>query len=229
MKDVLRAAVIAFAAAVLAGCGSREEERAAEAAPAGEEAAPQTEEGHDTSRKVCEMKTTVPVAREWTTYWDHERVQHSGSNDSHASSIHWADAEGEKALASNPNALSVTCASDGSPELMVSLQSIGSTKADIPQGPGTYPIVPRSTDGSVKPGTFIAPGLHFDGLMFEATGGTLTVERLDMNGVAGSFVVDGVEHPAQGTRSIHVEGSFDIPCVGDQLERLCTAPERRRQ
>jgi hypothetical protein len=111
---------------------------------------------------------------------------------------------------------------------MVSLQSFGSTKADIPAAAGTYPIVPRQTDGKVKPGTFIAGVLHLDGAMFEATGGTVKVDRLDMNGVAGSFSVDGAEHPAMGTRTIHLEGTFDIPCVGDQLEKRCTAPERRR-
>jgi len=31
-----------------------------------------------------------------------------------------------------------------------------------------------------------------------------------------------------GKRSLHLEGTFDIPCIGARLERLCTAPERRR-
>lgn len=232
MKDAIRLALIAAAGVLLAGCGAKEEGQTADtahtaAAPeesGSEEAAPAV----DKSRKVCELKTTAPVAHEWTTYWDTERVQYSGNNDSHASSIHWADAEAEKALANTPNALSIVCRSNDAPAVLVSLDSFGSSKTDVPLGAGTYPIVPKSQDGKMKPGTFVAGVLQFDGGMFEAASGTLKVDRLDMNGVAGSFIVDGAEHPALGKRTIHLEGSFDIPCVGETLEKLCTAPERRR-
>jgi hypothetical protein len=229
MKDVIRATVLAAAAALLAGCGKSEERATDTSAAPGDTPGEEAAAAPDQSRKVCELESTAPAAHQWTTWWDTERVQYSGQNDSWASSIHWADAEGERALANNPKALSITCKSDDAPAVIVSLQSFGSTKADIPASSGTYPIVPRSTDGKVKPGTFIAGVLSLDNAMFEATGGTVQVDRLDMNGVAGSFTVDGAEHPAMGTRTIHLEGTFDIPCIGDQLERLCTAPERRRQ
>ena len=41
-----------------------------------------------------------------------------------------------------------------------------------------------------------------------------------MNGVAGSFVIDGNEI-LMGSRPMHVEGTFDMPCRQAMLESAC--------
>lgn len=226
MKDVIRLALIATAGILLAGCGTKEEPSAeATAAPvesASEEAAPPK-----LTRKVCELKLTAPVEREWVMYWDQDSVNAGGSNDSHARSIHWANAQEREAVKDNPEALGVACRQEQDPILVVALNSLGSTETDIPAGPGTYPVVPKSQDGKVKPGTFIATVLFENG-MFDARGGSITVEKLDTTGVSGTFIVDATEMPAYGNRQFRVEGKFDLPCIGSTLESLCTAPERRQ-
>ena len=226
MKDAFRLALIAAAGVLLAGCGTKEEEPVADST-----AAPAEDTGEDAppvlTRKVCELRLTAPVEKEFVMYWNQESVNAGGSNDSYASSIHWANAQEREALKSNPNALRVACRQERDPLLTVVLDSFGSTEQQIPAGPGTYPIVPKSRDGKVKPGTFIANLLYEKG-MFEVTGGSISVEKLDTTGVIGTFIVEATEMPAYGNRPFRVEGKFDLPCIGDTLESLCTAPERRQ-
>jgi hypothetical protein len=218
---------IAIAGTMLAGCGSKKEETADAPAPAGE--AP-SEEGAPPvlTRKVCELKMTAPIEKEWVMYWDQDKVNAGGGNDSFGRSVHWANDQERESLKNNPEALSIACRQEEEPVLMIALNAFGSTEKDIPAGPGTYPIVPRKDDGSVTPGTFIAGGLIYENGMFEATGGTLKIDKLDTTGVAGSFSVEGKEIPVYGNRELKVEGRFDIPCIGSTLESLCTAPERRK-
>jgi hypothetical protein len=63
-------------------------------------------------------------------------------------------------------------------------------------------------------------GLMFDGRAFDSRSGTLTISRFDMQGVAGSFVIDGAEMNEEAA-PIHIEGTFDIPCRAIQLESDC--------
>jgi hypothetical protein len=212
---------------LLAGCGAKEEGQPAESAAAPAEDSTGESAPPVLTRKVCELRLTAPVEKEWVMYWDQEKINAGGGNDSHATSIHWANAQEREALKNNPEALGVACRQENDPLLMVVLDSFGSTEKDIPAGPGTYPVVPKSADGKVKPGTFIATVLYESG-MFDATGGTITVEKLDTTGVTGTFVVEATEMPAYGNRQFRVEGKFDLPCVGSTLESLCTAPERRQ-
>ena len=81
MKDAFRLALIAAAGVLLAGCGTKEEEPVADstAAPAegtGEDAPPVL------TRKVCELRLTAPVEKEFVMYWNQESVNAGGSNDS---------------------------------------------------------------------------------------------------------------------------------------------------
>jgi hypothetical protein len=226
MKDSFRLALIAAAVAWLAACGSRQEEQTTEAAAAPEESASEEATPAVPTRKVCELKLTAPVEKEWVMYWDQERVNAGGGNDSYAKSVHWANDQEREAMKDNPEALAVACRQEQDPLLMVVLDSFGSTASDIPAGPGTYPVVPKSQDGKVKPGTFIATVLFEKG-MFDVRGGSITVEKLDTTGVVGTFVVEAAEMPVYGNRQLRVEGKFDLPCIGGTLESLCTAPERR--
>ena len=91
----------------------------------------------------------------------------------------------------------------------------------MPLGPGTYSIVGKSS-GEVRPGQLLAGPLSFNRVMYDATGGSLKLERFNMDGVAGSFVIDAVEEFSRG-KPVHLEGRFEIPCRGGMLESECTA------
>jgi hypothetical protein len=234
MKDVIRAVIVMASAvalaAVIAGCGAREEEQTADNAPESQEAASESAAPAEAkSRQVCHIKVTSPEMKEShevRTYWNDASVQAGGGNESFAKSIHWGDEKVKETMSRDPIALTLNCTSREKPEVIVAFQAMGSKMTDIPLGAGTYAIVQNT--GDFKPGTFISLGLFYNDVMFEAKGGSIKLDRLDMNGVAGSFTVDGAEHPNIGTRTIHIEGTFDIPCAGGSLEMLCTAPERRR-
>src|SRR4029078_11181547 len=94
-----------------------------------------------------------------------------------------------------------------------------------PLGPGTYPIVGKS-GGEVQPGQILAGSLTYGTGMYDARGGTLKLDRFDTDGVAGSFVIDGVE-ALNGSRKFHIEGTFEIPCRGGMLETECRANKAR--
>jgi hypothetical protein len=107
----------------------------------------------------------------------------------------------------------------------VSLAAFSSTEKDLPLGPGSYPIVGKAS-GEVRPGQFLAGTLAYDQGMYDARGGTLKLDKFDTDGVAGSFVIDGVE-ALNGSRKIHLEGTFEIPCRGGMLETECKANKAR--
>jgi len=181
----------------------------------------------DARLEACRIRMTAPEKHEWTTWWDPKGVALSGEGPSSVHSVYWASAKEKETLHANKSAmpLDINCSNDGPPEILVSLAAFSSTKKDLPLGPGTYSIVGKAS-GEVKPGQILAGSLTFKKEMYDARSGTLKLDRFDMQGVSGSFVIDGVE-ALSGRRPIHLEGTFEIPCRGGMLETECKANKAR--
>ena len=173
--------------------------------------------------EACRIHMTLPSEHRWTSTWDPGGVEPSGESPSSAHSMYWASAKEQATLRANKTAmpLDINCHAPGPPAIGVSLAALSSTERDFPLGPGTYRIVGK-TGGEVRPGEVLAGVLLFDDHEYDATGGTLVIERFDMEGVAGTFRIDGIESLARNRR-LHIEGSFEIPCHGGMLETECRA------
>jgi hypothetical protein len=186
-----------------------------------------TSSAADPRLEACRIRMTAPAKHEWTTWWDPKGVALSGEGPSSVHSSHWASRKEQKTLDANKSAmpLDINCSNDGPPEILVSLAAFSSTEKDVPLGPGTYPIVGKSS-GEVKPGQILAGSLTYNKGMYDARSGTLELERFDKEGVAGSFVIEGVEELG-GRRRIHIEGTFEIPCRGGMLQTDCMANKSR--
>lgn len=177
--------------------------------------------------EACKVKMTQPEVHEWTTYWDPAHSRTVSQNPSGVRSGHWGD-EHEKKVANDmgtANALELGCGSDDrvKPTILINITAFDSSLTDVPLAPGTYVIAPRASPAKNKPGEFFLGGLgalHFDDAMFEAKSGTLKIDRFDMNGIKGSFVIDGNEL-LTGSRPLHVEGTFEMPCRDGQLQSAC--------
>jgi hypothetical protein len=176
--------------------------------------------------EACNIRMTAPEKHEWTTYWDPKGVALSGEGPSQVHSIYWANAEEKESLRDKNTALpiDITCSSDGPPEVAISLAAFSSKEKDIPLKPGTYRIVGKS-GAEVKPGEVLAGALTFDKGMYDATSGTLTLEKFDMQGVKGSFTINGRE-ALTGAKPIQIEGTFSMPCRGGLLESDCKANKK---
>ena len=181
----------------------------------------------DPRLEACKIRMTSPAKHEWTTWWDPKGVALSGEGPSSAHSSYWASKKEKETLRASKTAmpLDINCSNDGPPEILVSLAAFSSTEKDLPLGPGTYPIVGK-TSGEVQAGQILAGALTYDKGMYDARSGTLKLDRFDTEGVAGSFVIDAVE-ALNGSRKIHLEGTFDIPCRGGMLETECKANKAR--
>lgn len=192
-------------------------------APAGDV----TSSAVDPRIEACRIRMTAPAKHEWTTWWDPKGVALSGEGPSSAHSSYWASRKERKTLHENKSAmpLDINCSNDGPPEILVSLAAFSSTEKDLPLGRGTYPIVGKAS-GEVRPGQVLAGSLTYNKGIYDARSGTLKIDRFDMEGVAGSFVIDGVE-ALNGSRRIHLEGTFEIPCRGGMLETECKANKAR--
>ena len=177
--------------------------------------------------EACKIRMTVPSRHEWTTWWDPKGVALSGEGPSSVHSSYWASKKEKETLRASKTAmpLDINCSNDGPPEILVSLAAFSSGEKDVPLGPGTYPIVGKAS-GEVQPGQILAGALTYAKGMYDAHGGTLKLDKFDMEGVAGSFVIDGVE-ALNGARKIHIEGTFQIPCRGGMLETECKANKTR--
>ena len=220
MRTFIRATFVLATAAALFACKPKTEAPAPVAAePEAEESAPaeQTATLRDGNIEACKLTQSAPESADWATSWN------PAGSASEVRSIYWSNDVEKTAKASNGQAvpLEVTCSSSDSPSISVNLTARTSKESDIPMGPGTYPITGRQQN-EVKPGAFLANVLSFDGRTFDSRKGSITITRFDSDGVAGSFVIDG-EELAEGKASIHLEGSFEMPCRGDQLESACTA------
>jgi hypothetical protein len=170
---------------------------------------------------ACRIHMTVPAEHRWTSPWDPRGVEPSGESPSSAHSVYWASAREKETLRANKTAmpLDINCHAPGPPAIGLSLAAFSSTEKDFPLAPGTYRIVGK-TGGEVQPGEVLAGALLFDQHEYDATGGTLVIERFDMEGVAGTFRIDGIES-LTGKQRLHIEGSFEIPCHGGMLESEC--------
>jgi hypothetical protein len=162
-----------------------------------------------------------PAQHAWTTYWDPRGVALTGEGPSHAHSSYWANAKEKESLKTSNTAIpiDITCRSDGPPAITVSLAAFSSTEKDIPLGVGMYPIVGKQS-GTVKAGQVLAGALMYNKSMYDATGGTLKLDRFDKSGVKGSFTITGTEL-LTGAKPIQIEGTFEIPCRGGILESEC--------
>jgi hypothetical protein len=225
MNWILRATVLLAASAIVCGCKPKDAETADTAAPAeeaAESAAPDTPSGPKLV-EACHLKMTAPDAQGWTTYWDPARRRTEGDNPSGVRSIAWASAQEKELKGSGGSALDITCGngdSDGARKIAISLNSFDSTEQDVPMAPGTYPIVPKSSNSKVKPGTFIAGFIGYEKSMFQPTTGTLKIDQFDKRRISGSFVIDGHEI-LMGSRPFHLEGTFDMPCRDGMLQSDC--------
>jgi len=220
MHTLLRASLVIVVASTFFACKPKpESEPVAEAEPEAEEETVVA----DTMIEACQVTMTEPESQRWTTYWDASATLPAGPSPSSASSYHWANPD-EKALLVKRNAavpLAILCASNDSPGVYVSLAAFTSGDATIPLASGEYEIVGR-VEGELPPGLFQAATIMAGPRRFEAKSGTLDIDNFDMSGVRGSFRIQGTEAGEDGA-DFTVEGSFDIPCRGGDMENLCEA------
>jgi hypothetical protein len=230
MQFPARAIPFLLLAAALGGTGGCEPKKPGEptagliaTATAGEV----TSSAVDPRIEACKIRMTAPAKHEWTTWWDPKGVALSGEGPSSVHSSYWASHKEKKTLDANKSAmpLDINCSNDGPPEISVSLAALSSSEKDIPRGPGSYPIVGKSS-GEVQPGQILAGSLTYNKGIYDARSGTLKLDKFDMEGVAGSFVIEGVD-ALNGSRKIHIEGTFEIPCRGGMLETECKANKAR--
>ena len=223
--------------ALLAACGSRNDgagdQAEADADTHADAEAPTAEVAASDPKKdwieACTIRMTAPEAREWTTYWDPRGKRSLGQGPSWAQSTYWANEEERKSLAdTKAPPLEIQCSAeteDGEMDVAAQLATYTLGEPEVPFGPGTYPIVPRSQEQGAPKGFWAWPLMYGNTGMFEATGGSLTITRFDDKGIAGSFVIDGKEQ-VTGNRSLHLEAKFDMPCRGSILESKCAANKR---
>ena len=142
MRTVKFATLVIAASATLFACKPKEEaptpatgEVTEETAQ--EDAAPAAAEFR---REACNLTMTAPENADWTTYWDP-----SGGGGSGAKSVHWSNDTEKAALASNFLAipLEITCSSNESPAISITLSAQNATESDVPMAPGSYPIMGR--------------------------------------------------------------------------------------
>ncbi|HEV7608185.1 MAG TPA: hypothetical protein VGO61_12655 [Steroidobacteraceae bacterium] len=217
MLHISRLVAVLAAAAALAACKPKTE--APEPASANVEAAPKS-----ALLTACKIKMTQPEPHEWTTYWDPAHTRTVSRNPSGVRSYHWAN-EDEKKIASdakNAIPLDLVCGSDDDlePTIQFDITTFNSSPTDVPLQPATYVIAPKASPAKNKPGEFIVGIMLFNKSMFAAKSGTLKIDRFDMDGIAGSFTIDGNEI-LMGSRPMHVEGTFDMPCRKAMLQGGC--------
>jgi len=213
-----------LAAVLAAGCHPKNPAEPTAAAPIAAAAAGEvTSSAVDPRIEACRIRMTVPAAHEWTTWWDPKGVALSGEGPSSAHSVYWASAAERQTLHANKTAmpLDINCSNDGPPAINLSLAAFSSGEKDLPLGPGSYSIVGK-TGGEVQPGQILAGALAYGNAEYDARSGTLKLDRFDMEGVAGSFVIDGAD-ALNGARKLHLEGTFEIPCRGGMMETECKA------
>ncbi|HYJ40610.1 MAG TPA: hypothetical protein VEW08_07465 [Steroidobacteraceae bacterium] len=173
---------------------------------------------------ACKIRMTLPEAHEWETKWNPAHIQTAGQNPSNVRSAHWGD-EAEKKTAREMGTaipLDLVCGNDDDvkPSIKFDITAFDSSPEEVPLQPGIYKIAPKASPAKNKPGEFIVGFMGFGDSMFQATSGTLKLDRFDMNGASGSFVIDGNEI-LMGSRPMHIEGTFDMPCRKEMLQSAC--------
>jgi hypothetical protein len=223
MRTVKLATLVIAASATLFACKPKEETSAPVTGEVTEESA--QEESAPVAavdrREACNLTLTVPENADWTTYWEP-----SGGGGNGAKSVHWANDTEKAAQASNFLAvpLEITCSSNESPSVSITLSAQNSTESDVPMGPGSYPIWGRE-QSVVKGGQFLTASLMSNGRVFDSRSGTITISEFSTEGVKGSFTLDGAEMNSEEAAPIHLEGTFEFPCRGGLMESACTASQ----
>ena len=147
-----------------------------------------------------------------------------GQNPSRVSSFHWANAAEQKSAnemhVAIPFELGCSSDQDAKPSIGIVIVTYDSKVTDVPMAPGTYPIAAKASPAKNKPGQFIVSSLIFGDAMFAAKSGTLKLERFDAEGAKGSFTIDG-NAILTGSRPLHIEGTFDMPCRKELLQGAC--------
>jgi hypothetical protein len=230
MHRLSRFAVLLAAAVAVAACKPKPdaaEESATDDSAAADSASAPTLALLD----ACKIRMTQPEAHEWDTKWDPAHTRTAGQNPSGIRSVHWASESEQKVQFESNTAIpfDMVCGNDDreSPTITFSITAFDSSPADVPLTPGVYPIAPKASPAHNKPGEFIVGALLFDQHMFQAASGTLKLDRFDMNGAAGSFVIDGNEI-LTGSRPVHIEGTFDMPCREGMLQSACKSGKAER-
>lgn len=223
MIRISRFTALLAATAALVACTPSTEAPAADA-PAEEASAAADATPTLALLDACKIRMTQPEAHEWDTKWDPAHTRTVSQNPSGISSAHWGDEAEQKSAREMGTAipLDLACGSDDrvEPTIQFDITAFDSSPAEVPLQPATYRIARKASPAKNKPGEFIVGVFLFDKSMFQATSGTLTLDRFDMNGAAGSFVIDGNEI-LMGSRPLHVEGTFDIPCRKALLQSAC--------
>jgi hypothetical protein len=147
-----------------------------------------------------------------------------------ADSTYWSTAEDLEIARKNDidKVLNLRCLWEkGTDDGAIELTSQASTRNDVPQRPGKYPLVgARRSKEEIKPGQFMVVALLMNKNMYSVTSGTLEIARFDGRGVAGSFKVSAKPMVVQNPTSagtIELEGTFDIPCggTGSPVQHAC--------
>jgi hypothetical protein len=217
-------AILLAAALALTGCKPKDAPESTSA-----EAEPPAESASDTPPALalldaCKVTMTQPEAHQWDTKWDPAHIRTVSNNPSGVRSAHWGDEAEQKTAREMGTAipLDLVCGNDEDekPSIKFDITAFDSSPADVPLQPGIYKIAAKASPAKNKPGEFIVGFMGFGESMFQATSGTLRIDRFDMNGIAGSFVIDGNEI-LMGSRPMHVEGTFDMPCRKEMLQSAC--------
>ena len=223
MRTVKFATLVIAASATLFACKPKQEAPAPVAGAVTEEAAPAeaAAAAEINRREACNLTLTAPENADWTTYWE------PGGGSNGAKSVHWANDTEKAAQSSNFLAvpLEITCASNDSPSVSITLSAQNSTESDVPMGAGSYPIWGREQP-PVKGGQFLTTSLMFNGRTFDSRSGTITISEFTTEGVKGSFTLDGAEMNSAEAAPIHLQGTFEFPCRGGLMESACTASQR---
>jgi len=220
MRTVKFATLVIAASATLFACKKKEE------APA-PVAEVMEEEGGEVDaaavaaanrREACNLTMSAPESNDWRTYWEPS----GGAN--FAKSVHWANDTEKAAQASNFLAipLEITCSTSDSPSISITLSASNSKESDVPMGPGSYPIWGREQP-PVKGGQFLTTSLTFNGKAFDSRSGTISISEFTTEGVEGTFTLEGAEMGVADGVAIRLQGSFEFPCRGGQMESACTA------
>jgi hypothetical protein len=223
MRSVIHAGLLFGVAALILGCKPKQPvpTTVEASAPAEVAVARASSTAVNPMIEACKIQMTAPEKHEWTTYLNPKDAALPGEGASHVHSIYWANAEEKESLRAKNTAIpiDITCSSDGPPDVSISLAAFSSKEKDIPLKPGTYSIVGKS-GAEVKPGEVLAGALTFNKGLYDATDGTLKIEKFDMEGIKGSFSINGRE-ALTGAKPILIEGTFAMPCRGDLFESDC--------
>jgi hypothetical protein len=220
MRSIIRATVFLAATGVLFACKPKPEP--VEVAEQ-EDTAEQVDETPAAEMiEACRLALTEPEQHDWTTYWDTSAVLANGESPSSVHSIYWSSPEETTELIRSKSAVTLTlrCTSAGPPSITMSLAALGASTRDVPMSAGDYQVVGNAQE--LQPGQFLAATVSLDQRTFIPSGGSLTIDRFDMEGVRGSFRIEGKESGDDGVE-FRLSGDFNMPCRGGAMESLCEA------